>query len=54
MHSLTKVLLFELKSLLIGSLHLPALEGKWETVSLSGPKGSSYQLLDMITTKPLQ
>ena len=53
MSSLTKVLLFQSKSLLIGSLHLPThgkQMGNYESVCT---QKISIQLLDMITTKLL-
>ena len=53
MNSLTKVLLFQLKSLLIGSLHLPThgkLMGNYESV---WTQKILIQLLDVITTKPI-
>ena len=53
MRSSTKVLLFQLKNLLIGSLHLPThgkLMGNYESV---WTQRILIQLLDMITTKSL-
>ena len=52
--SLTKVSLFWLKSVLIGSVHLPTLGRQMGSYESVWTQRILIQLLDVITTKPLQ